>query len=66
MSYYELKLCNVTFESSVVPVGWREAAIILLYKSEMERTGCNNYSDISFESVFWKIYLGVLMNDQTE
>ena len=55
------RLCNLTFESGVVPEDWRSAVIIPLYKSKGERAECKNYTGISLLSVFGKIYTGILV-----
>ena len=45
------KLCNITFENSVVIEDWRSAVIVPLYKGKGERTECKNYRGISLLSV---------------
>ena len=37
------RLCNMAFESSVVPEDWRSAVIVPLYKAKGKRTECKNY-----------------------
>ena len=37
------RLCNIAFESGVVPDNWRFAVIVLLYKGKGERTECKIY-----------------------
>ena len=56
------RLCNMVFESGVVPEDWRSAEIVPLYKSKGERTECSNYRGISLLSVVGKIYAGMLVN----
>ena len=51
-------LCNMSFNSGVVPENWRSAVIVRLYKSKGERTECKNYRIIT--SVVGKIYAGIL------
>ena len=41
------RLCNMAFESGVMPEDWRSALIVLLYKSKGERTESKNYRVIS-------------------
>ena len=48
------KLCNMAFESSVVPEDWRSVVIVPLYKGKEERTEYKNYRDISLLSVIGK------------
>ena len=50
------RLCNMAFESGVVPEDWRSALIIPLYKGKGERTECNNYRRISLLIVVGKIF----------
>ena len=52
----------MTFESGVVPEGWRSAVIIPLYKGKGERTECKNYRNISLLSVVGKIYAWILVD----
>ena len=55
-------LCNMAFESGIVPEHWRSAVIVLLCKGKGERTECKNYRGISLLSVVWKIYVGILVD----
>ena len=50
------RLCNIAFESRVVPEDWRFAVIVLLHKGKGERTECKNCRGISLLSVAGKIY----------
>ena len=52
-----MKLCNMAFESDVVPDDWRYAVIVPLDKGKGKRTECKNYSLVS---VVRKIYAGIL------
>ena len=54
------RLCNMTFESGVVPEDWRSAMIVPLYKGKGEMTECKIYKGLL--SVVGKIYAGVLAN----
>ena len=56
------RLCNIAFESDVVPKDWRPAVIVTLYKGKGERIECKNYRHISFLSVVEKIYVGILVD----
>ena len=56
------RLCNMTFESGIVPEDWRSAVIIPLYKGKRERTECSNYRGISLLSVVEKIYARTLVD----
>ena len=47
-------LCNVAFESGVVPEDWRFAVIVSMYEGKGERTECSNYRGISILSVVKK------------
>ena len=51
------RLCNMGFESGVVPEDWRSAVIVPYNKSKGERTECKNYRDISLLSVVNKYML---------
>ena len=57
-----LWLCNMAFESSVVPEEGRLAVIVQLYKGKEERTECKNYRSISLLSLVRKIYTGILLD----
>ena len=46
--YWIWRLCNIAFESGVVPGDWRSAMIVSLSKGKGE---CNNYGGISLLSV---------------
>ena len=56
------RLCNMAFESGVVPEDWRSAVIIPLYKGKGERTEWRNYRGIILLSVIGKIYAGILVD----
>ena len=50
------RLCNIAFESGVVPEDWRSAVNVPLYKGIGERTESKNYRGISLLSVVGKMY----------
>ena len=56
------RLCNMAFESGVVPEDWRSALIVPLHKGKGERTECKNYKGVSFLSVAGKIYADILVD----
>ena len=56
------RLCNMAFESFVVPEDWISAVIVPLYKGKRETTKCKNYRGISLLSVVGKIYAGILVD----
>ena len=45
------RLCNMAFESGVMPEDWRYAVIVPLYKGKEERTESKKYRGISLLSV---------------
>ena len=55
-------LCNMVFESGVVPEDWRSAMTVSLYKGKGEGTECKNYRGISLLSVVGQIYAGILID----
>ena len=56
------KLCNMAFQSDVVPEDMRFAVIVPLYKSKGEMIKCKNYRDISLLSVVGNIYADILVD----
>ena len=56
------RLCNISFESGVVPEDKRSAVIVPLCKGKGERNECKNYKGISLFSVVRKIYAGILVD----
>ena len=56
------RLCNMAFESGVVPENWRSVVIVTLYKDKGKRTECSNYRGINLLSVAVKIYAGILVD----
>ena len=55
-------LCNMAFESGVVPGDWRSVVIVPLYKGKVEKYKCKSCRGISLLSVVGKIYAGVLVD----
>ena len=49
--YWILRLCNMAFNSGVVPEDWRSAMINPLYKGKGERMECSNYRVITLLTV---------------
>ena len=56
------KLCKKAFEEGVVPMDWRRAVIVPLYKGKGEKGNCRNYRGISLLSVVGKVYAGILVD----
>ena len=56
------KLCNMAFESGVVPEDLRSAVIVPLHNSKEEIIKCKNYRGISLLSGVSKIYLDILVD----
>ena len=56
------RLCNMAFESGIVPEKWRSAVIVSLNRSKGERNECKNYRGISLLNVVGKIYAGILID----
>ena len=55
-------LCNMGFESGVVPENWGSAVIVPMDKSKRERTKCSNYICVSLLSLVGKIYAEILVD----
>ena len=56
------RLCNMAFESGVVPEEWRSPVTVSLYNGKEKRNECNNYRGISLLSIVGKIYAGILVD----
>ena len=56
------RLCNMAFESGLVPEDWRYVLIVPLYKGKGERTESKNCRGIGLLRVVEKIYAGILVN----
>ena len=56
------RLCNMAFESGVVPEEWRSVVIVPLYKGKGERIECKNYRGINL-SVVGKIFADICFID---
>ena len=50
----------MSFESGVVPEGWRSAVIVPLYSGKEEMTECKHYRGISMLSVVRKIHARIV------
>ena len=46
-----IRLLNVSFDMGVVPMDWRGASIVPLYKGKVDKCECSNCSGISLLSV---------------
>ena len=55
------RLCNMAFESHVVPEDWRSCCDHSTVQGKGERTGCSNYRRINL-SVVGKIYAEILID----
>ena len=51
MKYWIWSLCNMVFESSIVPEDWRSSGVISLYKGKRKNAECKDYRG-------WKNILG--------
>ena len=56
------KLCNMAFESCLVPEDCRSAVTAHLYKGKRERTECKNYKGISLLIVAGKLFAGIVVD----
>ena len=56
------RVCNMTFQSGVVPEDWRSVVIVPQYKGKEERNECKNYKGITLLSVVGKMYAGILVD----
>ena len=56
-----VRLLNVCFVTSVVPLDWMSACIVPLYKGKGDRHECANYRGISLLSVVGKVYGKILI-----
>ena len=55
------KLCNMAFESGVVPEDLRSGGIVPLHKGKGEMIKCKNYRGISLLGVVGKTYADILV-----
>ena len=56
-----VRLLNLSFDMGVVPMDWRGACIVPLYKSKGDKCECSNSRGISLLSVVGKLYGRVLI-----
>ena len=56
-----VRLLNLSFHMGVVPMDWRGACIVPMYKGKCEKYGCSNSRDISLLSVVGKLVGRVLI-----
>ena len=54
---YLVKLLNLRFDMGVVPMDWRVACIVPLYKGKGDTCECCNSKGISLFSVVGKLYV---------
>ena len=54
-------LLNLSFDMGVIPMDWRGACIVPLYKGKGDKCECNNSSGISLLSVVGKLFGRVLI-----
>ena len=56
-----VRLLSVSFDMEVVPMDWRGACIVPLYKGKGDKCECSNSRGISLLSVVGKLYGRVLI-----
>ena len=56
-----VRLLNLNFDIGVVPMEWRGACIVPLYKGKGEKCECSNSRGISLLSVVGKLFGRVLI-----
>ena len=56
------KLCDMAFESGVVPEDLRSAVIVPLYNGKLEMIKCKNYRGMSLLNVVGNIYADILVD----
>ena len=64
-----VRLFNICFMLSIVPVDWVTACMVPLYKGKRDMYECSNFRGINLLSVVGKVYGRVLINrirDKTE
>ena len=64
-----VRVFNICFMLSIVPVGWVIACMVPSYKGKGDVHGCSNFRGISLLSVVEKVYGRILINrikDKTE
>ena len=54
-------LLNLSFDMGVVPIDWRGACIVPLYKGKRDKCECSYWSGISLLSVVGKLFGRVLI-----
>ena len=58
-----VRLLNLSFDMEVVPMDWRYACIVPLYKGKSDRCECSNSRGISLLSVVGKLFGRVLIKE---
>ena len=61
-----VRLLNLSFDMGVVPMDWRDACIVPLYKGKGDKCECSNSRGISLLSVVGKLFGRVLIKRVTE
>ena len=56
-----VRLLNLSFDMGVVPMGWRDACIVPLYKGKGNKCECTNSRGINMLSVVGKLFDRVLI-----
>ena len=51
-----VRLLNLSFDIGVVPMDWRGACIVLLYKGKGDKCKCSNSRGISLLNVVGKLF----------
>ena len=58
-----VRLLNLTFDIGVVPMDWRGACMVLLYKGMGDKCECSNFRGISLLSAVGKLFGRVLIKE---
>ena len=56
-----VRLLNVSFDIGVIPMDWRSACIVPLYKGKGDKCECSNSRGISLLSLVGKLFGRVLI-----
>ena len=58
---WQVRLLNLSFDMGVVPMDWRGACIVPLYKGKGDKCECRNSRGTSLSSVVVKLFSRVLI-----